>query len=65
MATKRETIVCDVRHLVAPDAACVDALARLQLAARRRGSEIRLSNTPPPLAELLELTGLRAVLRDR
>ena len=37
---------CDVSG-VEPDAVCVDALARLQLAARRRGCRVRLENASP------------------
>ena len=40
------------------DLAVVDSLARLQLAARRRGWSIRLQNPGQPLRQLLELTGL-------
>ena len=40
----------------------MDALARLQLAARRRGGEVRLRNASPRLRELLTLIGLAAVL---
>ena len=42
-----------------PDLALVDALARLQLAARRQGRQIRIVNPPPELVELLDLVGLR------
>jgi anti-anti-sigma regulatory factor len=42
--------------------ATVDALARLQLAARRRGCELRLRGLPRELRELIELAGLTAVL---
>ena len=42
--------------------ATVDALARLQLAARRRGLELRLHSPQPELRELIELAGLTAVL---
>ena len=41
-----------------PDLAAVDRLARLALAARRRGGSVRLSEVTPALAELLELAGL-------
>jgi hypothetical protein len=41
-----------------PDLELVDGLARLQLAARRRGSTIRLRNPCRHLLELLELVGL-------
>jgi hypothetical protein len=47
-----------------PDLALVDALARLQLAARRRGWEVRLRGDPPSAAlrGLLDLVGLAALL---
>jgi ABC-type transporter Mla MlaB component len=54
-------VLCDV-HGVEPDAVCVDALARLQLAARRRGCCVRLENASPALLELVELMGLTHVL---
>ena len=56
------TIVCDVGAL-APDAAAVDALARLQLTARRLGYEIRLRDASVDLQDLLDFVGLRDVLR--
>jgi anti-anti-sigma regulatory factor len=56
------TIVCDVGAL-APDAAALDALARLQLTARRLGHEILLRDASTELQELLEFVGLRDVLR--
>ncbi|MEO7556493.1 MAG: hypothetical protein ABIV94_07815 [Acidimicrobiales bacterium] len=43
------------------DLAVVDALARLQLAARRRGWAIWVRNPPAELLEVLELVGLRGV----
>lgn len=52
---------CDVSG-VEPDAVCVDALARLQLAARRRGYCVRLENASDALLELVELMGLSHVL---
>ena len=52
---------CDVGG-VEPDAVCVDALARLQLAARRRGCRVRLENASDALLELVELMGLTHVL---
>jgi anti-anti-sigma regulatory factor len=42
--------------------ATVDALARLALAARRRGCQLRLRGLPRELRELIELAGLTAVL---
>jgi ABC-type transporter Mla MlaB component len=55
--------VCDVRG-VDPDAVTVDALARLQLAARRTGCQVRLRNASDELLELLSFMGLRDVLPD-
>jgi ABC-type transporter Mla MlaB component len=53
--------LCDVRGVDA-DAVTVDALARLQLAARRHGCLVRLRNASPELRELVEFMGLRDVL---
>ena len=58
MATE---VLCDVRCLGA-QAAVVDALARLQLAARRHGCRIRLCNASPELLELVEFMALTDVL---
>ena len=46
----------------APDLAAVDALVRLQLAARRLGCGIRLCDTDAELAGLLVLVGLAEVV---
>lgn len=54
-------ISCEVEG-VEPDAVTVDALARLQLAAQRRGCRIRLENASPELRELVELMGLSEVV---
>lgn len=56
-------LVCDVGALVDPDAVTVDALAQLQLTARRHGRQLRLRHTGPELQSLLTLMGLRDVLR--
>jgi anti-anti-sigma regulatory factor len=56
-------VVCDVGALTSPDAAAVDALARLQLEARRRGLEVCLQGASPELVELLSLLGLLGALR--
>jgi|tagenome__1003787_1003787.scaffolds.fasta_scaffold16972839_1 hypothetical protein len=40
----------------------VDALARLQLAARRSGYEVAVAEAPRDLVELIELAGLCDVL---
>jgi hypothetical protein len=61
LLSKMGTLSCDVRALPA-DAAAVDGLARLQLAARRAGIELRICHASPELCALLELTGLDSVL---
>lgn len=55
-------VVCDVGDLAQPDAVAVDALARLQLTARRCGLDVLLSRPSPRLIELLTMMGLRDVL---
>jgi hypothetical protein len=55
---------CDVRCLAA-NAVTVDALARLQLAAKRNGCLIALCNAKPELLELIAFMGLAEVLRPR
>jgi hypothetical protein len=45
-----------------PDLELVDALVRLQLAARRRGAALHLLNVSEELRGLLELVGLAEVL---
>ena len=54
---------CDVGG-VEVDAVTVDALARLQLAARRQGCRVRLRNASPELLELVDFMGLRNVLPE-
>jgi ABC-type transporter Mla MlaB component len=56
-----DVVVCDV-HGVEPDAVTVDALARLQLAARRHECRVRLCSASSELLELLAFMGLRDVL---
>jgi hypothetical protein len=60
--SRASTIVCDV-GAVAPEAAAVDALARLQLYAQRLGLEIRLLHASSALQELIAFAGLDGVLR--
>jgi ABC-type transporter Mla MlaB component len=54
---------CDVRG-VEPDAVTVDALARLQLAARRRGCQVRLRGASDELRGLVAFMGLENVLAE-
>jgi ABC-type transporter Mla MlaB component len=58
-----EAARCDVGG-VDVDAMTVDALARLQLAARRHGCQVRLRNASSELLELVTFMGLRDVLPD-
>lgn len=53
--------VCDVGG-VDPDAVTVDALARLQLAARRHGCQVRLRGASSDLRDLVAFMGLEDVL---
>ena len=57
-----ETVIWRLDGRSRPELALVDALARLQLEARRRGWSIRLRNPGGELLGLLELAGLRDVL---
>jgi ABC-type transporter Mla MlaB component len=54
---------CDVSG-IDPDAVTVDALARLQLAARRHGCQVRLRRASNELRELVDFMGLRDVLPE-
>jgi ABC-type transporter Mla MlaB component len=58
-----EKLSCDVRALCA-DVAAIDALARLQLAARRQGCRIQLRNASHDLLDLVAFMGLCDVLTD-
>jgi ABC-type transporter Mla MlaB component len=55
--------LCDVSG-VDPDCVTADALARLQLAARRHGCRVRLRHASSELLELLAFMGLNHVLAD-
>ena len=56
-----DVVLCDVRG-VATDVVTVDALARLQLAARRRGCRVVLQHAPDDLRRLVAFLGLADVL---
>jgi ABC-type transporter Mla MlaB component len=58
------TALCDVSGVGHPDAVTVDALARLQLAAQRRGCQVRLRHASDELLALVAFMGLRDVLPD-
>jgi ABC-type transporter Mla MlaB component len=64
---RAEVLRCEVDG-VEPDAVTVDALARLQLGARRYGCRVRLCGASDQLLELVAFMGLEDVLpceRDR
>ena len=54
---------CDVTS-VGANAVTVDALARLQLAARRQGCKVQLCNASDELLELVAFMGLEDVCRS-
>ena len=56
-----ELALCELRGVEA-NAVAVDALARLQLAARRRGSRLCVRGASADLRELVSLLGLLDVL---
>ena len=55
--------VCDVGG-IEPDAVTVEALARLQLAARRHGCQVRLRHASRNLVDLVAFMGLADVLPE-
>jgi ABC-type transporter Mla MlaB component len=59
----RGTVLCDVRE-VPSDGVAVDALARLQLAARRHGCCVRLQGASGELRDLVSFMGLQNVLPE-
>ena len=61
--TRTAVARCDVSG-VDVDAVTVDALARLQLAARRHGCQVRLRHASSELRELVAFMGLSDVLPD-
>lgn len=61
MAIQDKAVYCDVNGASA-DAATVQALARLQLAARRRGGQIVLRGASVELRRLIDFMGLAQAL---
>lgn len=62
-AARPELAVCDVAG-VGADAPAVDALARLQLAARHHGCVVRLRHATEELRDLVAFMGLEDVLPE-
>ena len=65
MIPRSRPLVFDVSAMVNPDMSDVDALAGLQLLARRLGSSIVLDHAGDDLVELIEFSGLGEVLPTR
>jgi hypothetical protein len=59
-----DALICDVGGIVDPGLGTIDALARLQLIARRCGRRVRLQRACLELQGLLELAGLSEVLPE-
>ena len=57
-----DLVLCDVTG-IEPDAVTVDALARLELAARRQGCQVRLCHASSALLDLVAFMGLSDVCR--
>ena len=57
-----EVVICDVGAVTDPDAATLDALARVQLTARRLGRRILLRGACQELRDLLSFAGLTDVV---
>jgi ABC-type transporter Mla MlaB component len=62
-ASGAQVALCDVCGVEA-DAVTVDALARLQVGARRNGCQVRLRGASDELRSLVGFMGLRDVLPD-
>jgi ABC-type transporter Mla MlaB component len=60
-ASGADVLVCDMSTLGKVDAVAVDAVARLQLTARRLGGRICVRHAPSELEELLRFTGLAEI----
>ena len=59
-ASGADVALCDVCE-IAPDAVTVDALLRLELAARRHGCRVRLCHASEELLALVDFMGLSHV----
>ena len=58
-----DVVLCDVSR-AEPDLGTVDALARLQLVARRQRCRVVLCDAPAELRELIEVLGLGDVFAE-
>lgn len=55
-------LVCGAEGVTEPDAATIDAVARLALVARRHDLSLRIAGAPHALIDLLDLCGLADLL---
>jgi ABC-type transporter Mla MlaB component len=62
-AAETSQIAVDLTAIERPDAVLVDAIARLELAARRAGRTVCVHNAPRGLQELVDFMGLGELLR--
>jgi hypothetical protein len=60
--SRAAVVICDVGAITAPDAGTIDALARLQLTARRLGCGLLLHRPHRRLRDLVAFAGLDDVL---
>ncbi len=60
---RADLLVCDLAGVAHPDLVVVDALARLQLTARRLGCALRLRHAGDDMRALLAFVGLADVVR--
>ncbi len=63
--TSTGPLICDVAAVIDLDLVTVDALATLQLLARRLGRPLRFRHASPELRELIALAGLSGTLPCR
>ena len=55
-------IILDCASVPKPDAATIECMAHLQMAAIQRGADLLIENASPRLRELIELCGLAEAL---
>ena len=60
---RRTRVTLEYSALTRPTVETIDELARLQLAAHRKGCRLELTGTHPSLLELIDFCGLAEVLR--
>ncbi len=61
-ASDTDHVICDVSAVMSPDAGTVEALARMQLTARRLGGRMQVRGACGELKDLVTMSGLSDVL---